>query len=76
MPGIVVEEEYSATTMVTESEVDNGVLLEEELYGEGTDDATDRMPGWRHLITDDLGSRSVTTSAVDTSARTWHTGIS
>jgi hypothetical protein len=78
MPGVVVEQEYDATVMVTEEFADNGVLQQDELYGEGEDSATDRIPRWRHFITNSLVYRSVDVTAVpvDTTSRTWHTGLS
>jgi hypothetical protein len=78
MPGVVVEQEYDATAMVTEEFADNGILQTDELYGEGADAVTDRIPGWRHFITNSLAHRSVdvTATPVDTGSRTWHTGLS
>ncbi len=76
MPGIVVEEEYNATTMAVEEASDVGVLAQEELWGEGDDEVTDRIPGWKHFYTNDLAHRSVNVAAVDTGSRTWHTALS
>jgi phage tail-like protein len=76
-PGVVVEEEYDAVQMVTESFADQGMLVQEETYGEGVEDVSDRIPGWRWFVSNNLAHRTVDTVAVpvDTSSRTWHTGL-
>ncbi|MGW1359333.1 phage tail protein [Streptomyces chartreusis] len=78
MPGVVVEEEYNASSTVTEEAADQGELLESETYGEGADAASDVVPGWRRFLSNSPAHRSVDAAAVppDTASRSWHTGIS
>ena len=77
LPFLVVEEPYNAVQEVKEQFEDEGVLLQEEHYGEGADEGEDRIPGWRWFVTNRLDHRSVNTAVlpVDTSSRTWHTGL-
>lgn len=77
MPGVVVEQEYDATRMVTEQASDAATLLQEETYGEGSDSAIDQIPAWLRFLTNDLAHRSVDTTVtpVNTNSRTWHTGL-
>lgn len=74
---IDVEEAYNATTEVQEAFSDIGVLLQDELYGDGSDALSDRIPGWRWFVSNDVTHLTVNTTSlpVDTSSRTWHTGL-
>ncbi|WP_414583933.1 phage tail protein [Scytonema sp. PCC 10023] len=74
---INVEEGYDATAEVQEAFIDIGVLLQTELYGEGSDSVSDRIPEWRWFISNDLTHRTVDTGTlpVGTHSRTWHTGL-
>jgi hypothetical protein len=77
MPGIVVEQEYDATKMVTEQASDAATLLQEETYGEGSDSAIDLIPAWLRFLTNNVAHRSVDTTVapVNTNSRAWHTGL-
>jgi hypothetical protein len=76
LPYLAVEEPYDATQVVETAE-DRGTLKHEETYGEGSDRDYDEIPGWRWFVTNDLAYRSVSVAGpVDTSSRTWHTGLS
>src|SRR6201999_1309484 len=58
LPGMAVEEPYDAT-QVGETATDVVSTTEtEEAYQPGLDSAPDTIPGWQHLITNDLPSRS------------------
>ncbi|HEX2571531.1 MAG TPA: phage tail protein [Polyangia bacterium] len=75
-PGLTVEDPYDATQEVTEVEVAVGEDAQGEAYGEGLDAGADTIPQWRWFVTNRLGDKTVNVSNVDTSARTWHTGLS
>jgi phage tail-like protein len=74
---IDVEEAYDATEEVQEAFADLAVLVESELYGEGLDALSDRIPQWRWFISNDLTHLAVDTATlpVNTRSRTWHTGL-
>ena len=63
------------TQKVSEESADTGILKQQETYGEGADESSDRIPGWRWFLTNDLGHRTVDTAAVETGSRTWHVGL-
>jgi Phage tail protein (Tail_P2_I) len=73
--GIEVEEPYQIPQ--EEEGTDVGVWIEDENYDGIVDSNSDRIPGWRRLISNDLAHRSIDTvvAPIDTSSRTWHTGI-
>ncbi|MFF1321263.1 phage tail protein [Streptomyces chartreusis] len=77
MPGVVVEEEYNASSAVTEEAADQGELVESETHGEGADGVSDSVPGWRRFLSNSPAHRSVDAAALppDTASRSWHTGI-
>ena len=74
---IDVEEAYDATTEVQEQLEDIGLLLQTELYGEGLDTVSDRIPQWRWFLSNDLTHLSVDTALVPVNigSRTWHIGL-
>jgi phage tail-like protein len=74
---IDVEEAYDATAEVQEAFGDIGVLLQTELYGEGLDTVSDRIPQWRWFISNSLNHLTIdtTTLPINTRSRTWHTGL-
>jgi hypothetical protein len=77
-PSVFVEEEYDATQRVVEEFFsDRGILVQEETYGESIDESLDRISGWHWFVTNDLIHRSLNIAAVpvDTTSRTWHTGL-
>jgi hypothetical protein len=75
-PGLTVEEPYDATRQVTEEEVAIGDDAQAETWNEGPETNADTIPAWHWFITNKRTDTSVNTSNVDTSARTWHTGLS
>jgi hypothetical protein len=76
-PGIIVEEEYDATQMVSEEYSDVGLLAQAETWDGATDDSADRVPEWRWFVSNDLTHLTVDTTlvSINTSSRTWHTGL-
>ncbi|QQM44573.1 hypothetical protein [Streptomyces liliifuscus] len=78
MPSVEVEEEYNASVMAAEQADDLGVLLQEEVYGEGADAGADTLPGFRRFLTNAGAHRSADTAVdpPDTASRSWHTAIS
>jgi hypothetical protein len=76
-PDVAVETPYDAT--IQASDADTSILLEDsaDLYTDQPDAITDRIPGWRWLISNRTDLLSVNTAAVpvDTSTRVWHTDI-
>ena len=76
-PDVAVETPYDAT--IQASDADTSILLEDsaDLYTDQPDAVTDRIPGWRWLISNRTDLLSINTAAmpVDTSTRVWHTDI-
>ncbi len=74
---IVYEEEVYNANLQPQEELSFERLTESEFYGGGQDAASDRIPGWRWFISNDLEHRTVDTTAdpIDTSSRTRHTGL-
>jgi phage tail-like protein len=77
LPGVVVEEPYDATQLVTEWAQDSVALLQDELYGEGADEVLDVIPEWHWVVSNDLVSHSVDTLAlpVDLGFRVRHIAV-
>jgi phage tail-like protein len=76
-PAVVVEEAYDATRVVIEEFTDQAIHTQDEVSGDTVDEAFDRIPRVQRLVANDLTQRTVNTGAlpVDTSSRTWHTGL-
>ncbi len=76
---VLYKESYETFKEVRENTTDVGTLIEQEVYGEITDDVSDRIPGWRWLISNRSRHRSVLIpppgGPPDTSSRSWHIGL-
>lgn len=70
-------ETYDTLTEVQEDITDTVAAGEEERYGDISEQASDRIPGWRWFVTNRLEHRAVDTEAapIDTSSRTWHIAL-
>ncbi len=71
------KESYDTIQNVTELAEDVGVLDEAEIYTDGVEAASDRIPQWRWFVSNDLNHRTVDTATlpINTRSRTWHTGL-
>jgi hypothetical protein len=76
-PTVVAEEVYDATHMVAEEFADRASHTQDETSGESVEESFDRVPGVQRLVANDFTQRTMNTAVlpVDTSSRTWHTGL-
>lgn len=69
-----VSETYDTLKEVKEDVI---AVVEEEVYTGILEGISDRIPGWRWFVTNRLDHRSIDTqiAPIDSSSRTWHTGL-
>lgn len=71
------EEIYDTIQNVTELVEDVGVLNEAEIYSDGAEVASDRIPEWQLFMTNTLNHLTVNfaTSPIEVRSRTWHSAL-
>ena len=72
-----VEESYDTIQNVTELAEDVGLLNEAEIYTDGVEAASDRIPEWQLFMTNTLNHLTVNLAAspIEVRSRTWHSAL-